>query len=52
MLFYGKFRSLWIDKNRYTNHHRGFWDEELKFLPDVYSDHDTFSTPPILPENK
>lgn len=49
MFFNGKFRSLWVDKNRYTDHHRGFWDEFLTFLPDVYSDHDTFKSPPELP---
>ena len=51
MFFNGKFRSLWIDKDRYTDHHRGFWDENLNFLPDVYSDHETFKTPPALPES-
>lgn len=51
LLFNGKFRFLWVDKDRYLNHHRGFWDEDLKFLPDVYSDHDTFKTPPTLPNN-
>ena len=51
MFFNGRFRSLWIDKDRYTDHHRGFWDENLNFLPDVYSDHDTFKTPPALPES-
>lgn len=50
MFFNGKFRSLWVDKDRYTNHHRGFWDEKLKFLSNVYSDHDTFITPPALPD--
>lgn len=51
MCFNGKFKSLWIDKNRYSDHHRGFWDENLQFLPDVSSDHDTFTTPPALPSN-
>ncbi len=51
MFFNGKFRSLWIDKDRYTNHHRGFWNEKLEFLKDVYSDHDTFVTPPQLPSS-
>jgi hypothetical protein len=49
MFFNGKFRSLWVDKDRYTDHHRGFWDENLKFLSEVYSDHDTFIIPPALP---
>ena len=51
MCFNGKFKSLWIDKNRYSDHHRGFWDEHLNFLPNVKSDHDTFNVPPKLPEN-
>lgn len=51
MCFDGKFKSLWVDKGRYSDHHRGFWDEGLNFLPDVYSDHDTFKAPPKLPEN-
>lgn len=51
MCFNGKFKSLWIDKNRYSDHHRGFWDENLNFLPNVKSDHDTFADPPALPAN-
>lgn len=51
MCFNGKFRSLWIDKARYSDHHRGFWDENLNFLSNVYSDHDTFVVPPVLPDN-
>lgn len=51
MCFNGKFKSLWVDKGRYSDHHRGFWDENLNFLKGVYSDHDTFEVPPVLPEN-
>lgn len=51
MCFGGKFKSLWIDKGRYSDHHRGFWDENLNFLPNVYSDHDTFKVAPKLPNN-
>lgn len=51
MCFDGKFKSLWIDKGRYSDHHRGFWDENLNFLPNVFSDHNTFKEPPTLPEN-
>ena len=51
MCFNGRFKSLWVDKNRYSDHHRGFWDENLTFLYDVYSDHDTFKVPPLLPAN-
>ena len=51
MIFNGRFKLLWIDRGRYSNHHRGFWDENLDFMPDVYSDHETFTTPPELPDN-
>ena len=51
MCFNGRFRSLWIDKNRYSDHHRGFWDKDLNFLYNVKSDHDTFDEPPELPHN-
>ena len=51
MCFNGKFKSLWIDKDRFSNHHRGFWDKDLNFLPNVFSDHETFSVPPQLPDN-
>ncbi len=51
MCFDGKFKCLWIDKNRYSDHHRGFWDENLTFMDDVYSDHGTFANPPALPNN-
>lgn len=51
MCYDGKFRFLWIDKNRYTNHKRGFWNEKLEFLHGVRSDYPTFDVPPTLPEN-
>ena len=47
----GKFRFLWIDKNRYSNHKRGFWNERLEVLDGVYSDHPTFDHAIPLPEN-
>lgn len=47
----GKFRFLWVDKDRYTKHKRGFWDQDLNFLAGVYSDHPTFENPPQLPAN-
>ena len=51
LCFDGKFKFLWIDKDRYSNHKRGFWDENLKFLNHVYSDHPTFSKEIKLPDN-
>ncbi len=51
MCFNGKFCYLWVDKNRYSHHIRGFWDDSLLFLPNVSSDHETFIEPPPLPSN-
>lgn len=51
LCFNGKFKYLWIDKNRYSDHRRGFWDENLNFLPQIISDHPTFDVPPTLPDN-
>ena len=51
LCFDGKFRFLWLDKNRYSNHCRGFWDENLHFLNGVKSDHPTFDIEPTLPVN-
>lgn len=51
LCFNGKAKILWIDKNRFSNHLRGFWDENLTFLRGVYSDHSTFEKEPKLPEN-
>ena len=51
LCFNGKFRYLWVDKNRYSNHCRGFWNEKLEFLDGVYSDHPTFAQAPTLPAN-
>ncbi len=48
----GQFRYLWIDKNRYSNHRRGFWSKELHFLDGYRSDCPTFETDPKqLPDN-
>jgi hypothetical protein len=48
----GKFRFLWVDKDRFSGHKRGFWDENLNFLEGVYSDWPTFGKGGIpLPEN-
>lgn len=51
LCYSGKFRYLWVDKNRYSNHRRGFWDENLHFIKNVQSDHPTFDSEPKLPEN-
>lgn len=44
LCYNGKFRYLWVDKNRYSDHRRGFWNEQLQFLPGVSSDHPTFDS--------
>lgn len=53
LCYNGKFHYLWIDKDRYSNHRRGFWNKELQFMPDKVSDHPTFTTDdvPTLPDN-
>lgn len=51
LCFNGRFRFLWVDKGRYSNHRRGFWNEKLIFLDGVYSDWPTFIEPPSLPNN-
>lgn len=51
LCYNGKFRYLWVDKNRYSDHRRGFWDENFQFLKGVKSDHPTFDIPPALPQN-
>lgn len=51
LCFDGKFKYLWVDKNRFQNHQRGFWDENLIFLNNVESDHNTFTNVPALPKN-
>lgn len=52
LCFDGKFRYLWVDKDRFSHHKRGFWDENLQFLQGVYSDWPTFEGNGIdLPEN-
>lgn len=37
LCYQGKFHYLWVDKNRYSNHVRAFWDKDLKFLSGVHS---------------
>ena len=53
LCFDGQFKYLWIDKDRYSNHRRGFWDKDFNFLSDVSSDWPTFSAgeEPALPAN-
>lgn len=49
--FNGKYKALCVDKDRYKNHIRGFWDENLQYLSDVKSDHDNMPIGYSLPRN-
>lgn len=51
LCYNGKFRYLWVDKDRYTNHRRGFWNENLEFLKDVRTNYPILDTEPSLPSN-
>lgn len=52
LCYQGKFHYLWVDKNRYSNHVRAFWDKDLKFLPGVHSwETKPAKEEPKLPEN-
>lgn len=51
LCFDGEFRYLWVDKDRYSDHKRGFWDKDLNFLKNVESDHPTFDIEITLPIN-
>lgn len=51
LCFNGKFQYLWIDKDRFSNHCRGFWNSQFQFLTNVISDHPTFENEPQLPKN-
>lgn len=51
LCFNGVVQVLWVDKDRYNNHKRGFWNNKFEFIEDVKSDHPTFLVPPKLPEN-
>ena len=51
LCFNGKFKYLWVDKNRFSEHRRGFWDHSLNFMDDAISDCPTFNSAPDLPTN-
>lgn len=50
LCYHGKFRFLWLDKDRYTNHRRCYFDEKLNFLKGC-SDYPTMDVAPQLPSN-
>ena len=50
LCFKGVMKVLWVDKDRFADHKRAFWDGELKFLKNVESDYPTFDEDPGLPE--
>ncbi|MDE5975480.1 MAG: carbonic anhydrase, partial [Muribaculaceae bacterium] len=47
----GKFRFLDLHKDRYYNHTRSLFNEQLEFIPDVKGNYATSSSAPSLPEN-
>lgn len=49
--FHGKFRYLSIDKDRYGNHTRAYFDEQGKFLSKVTGNYNPVKEPPKLPDN-
>lgn len=51
LCFNGKFKVLWIDRGRYSNHRRGFWNEDLVFMNHITIDYPTFDIEPSLPCN-
>lgn len=52
MCYRGKFHYLWVDKNRYSNHVRAFWNKDLEFLPGVHSwETKPAEKEPYLPDN-
>lgn len=51
LCFGGRFKYLWIDRNRYSNHTRCFYDEKLNWLPWVSSDHPAYKDSFELPSN-
>ncbi len=51
MCFDGKFRFLWLDKFRFTDHHRTFYDENLNWLKGRELDYPPPEQPYTLPNN-
>lgn len=47
----GKFRFLWLDKFRFSNHHRTFYDEHLNWLPGRELDYPAPDQAYPLPDN-
>ena len=51
MCFNGKFRFLWLDKFRFSDHHRTFYDENLNWLKGRELDYPAPEEPYPLPSN-
>lgn len=49
--FNGKFKIMQLHKDRHADHKAGFWDENLKFIPNVNILYPTFEKDVPLPEN-
>lgn len=51
LCYNGKFRYLWVDKNRYSKHQRAWWNENLQYLKGQKSTYDACDEEPTLPLN-
>lgn len=49
--FNGKFRFLSIDKDRYFNHTRAYFDDKLEFMPEIKGNYRKLDIAPDLPGN-
>lgn len=47
----GKFRFLDVDKGRFENHQRAWYDEQLKFIPNITGNYKCADKPFKLPSN-
>ncbi len=51
LCFNGKFACMWVDRDRRTDHKRGFWDKDFNYLPHVSCEYPPLDKPFLLPSN-
>lgn len=51
LCFNGRFQYMWVDKDRYTNHTRCFYDRNFKWIPNIDFEYPKSSTEFPLPDN-
>lgn len=51
LCFNGKFQYMWVDKDRYTNHTRCFYDRDFKWIPGIDFEYPASATEFPLPDN-